>query len=560
MGCSSSISTEVSSSEKKIKRIQNQKVIKQLSWDKNSNQDESTIASIENIEFFYEFIKQIGQGQFGSVFVAKRRKQPFDEVAIKIINLNQIKKIPLQYIKREVQISKSLDHPNIIKFQETYIDKKNIYIVMEYCTGGNLSQRSFSEQEVLNIMKKLLYAVNYMHKRNIIHRDLKLENILYERDSPDSEIKIIDFGLSKQVPEEQKARRHSIVGSETYMAPEVLSSKNYDKSCDVWSLGVIMYRLLSGELPFKQRQQILDGLLIFKSPIWSSVSRDAFDLLKKMVNVYPQYRITIDQALKHSWFQQRRSTVQISQLIQLQPGHLVVLNKFQLYDYFSQFKKEILQMYVKRYVSKDQELTYRKLFKSLDSENKGIMTKQQIDEALQKLGIEKQQQEVSKVAQNTSQNQINNIQVDDTVEYSEFLAGCVGQDLVSNLEKLKNAFALIDVDSKSKITQQDIEAALQREGRQLSREKLQSLIEEINTFFDAEKKMDFQGFCACLGYNYQSKQTKKINQQDQINESDEDEDSDESKNSKSVSEKSYIDENQNILQKKSNQKENNEKN
>ncbi|EAS06769.2 Serine/Threonine kinase domain protein (macronuclear) [Tetrahymena thermophila SB210] len=560
MGCSSSISTEVSSSEKKIKRIQNQKVIKQLSWDKNSNQDETTIASIENIEFFYEFIKQIGQGQFGSVFLAKRRKQPFDEVAIKIINLNQIKKIPLQYIKREVQISKSLDHPNIIKFQETYIDKKNIYIVMEYCTGGNLSQKQFSEQEVLNIMKKLLYAVNYMHKRNIIHRDLKLENILYERDSPDSEIKIIDFGLSKQVPKEQKARRHSIVGSETYMAPEVLSSKNYDKSCDVWSLGVIMYRLLSGELPFKQRQQILDGLLIFKSPIWSSVSRDAFDLLKKMVNVYPQYRITIDQALKHSWFQQRRSTVQISQLIQLQPGHLLVLNKFQLYDHFSQFKKEILQMYVKRYVSKDQELNYRKLFKSIDSENKGIMTKQQIDETLQKLGIDKQQQEVNKTAQNNSQNQINNVQVDDTVEYSEFLAGCVGQDLVSSLDKLKNAFGLIDVDSKSKITQQDIEAALQREGRQFSKEKLQSLIEEIDTYFDAEKKMDFQGFCACLGFNQQGKQTKKINQQDQINESDEEEDSDESENSKSVSEKSYIEDNKNILQKKSGQIETNDKN
>lgn len=120
-------------------------------------------------------------------------------------------------MKREVEISKMLDHPNIVKFLETYIDNDNIYIVMEYCTGGSLILYKYNEAEVLKIMKKLLYAIKYIHSRNIIHRDLKPDNILYENRADDSEIKIIDFGLAKNVPKKSTPRRHTIVGSSAFM-------------------------------------------------------------------------------------------------------------------------------------------------------------------------------------------------------------------------------------------------------------------------------------------------------------------------------------------------------
>lgn len=158
----------------------------------------------------------------------------------------------LEAIQEEVDILTKLDHPNIVKYYETYIDEKYIYLVMEYIGGGELFQKIaeqdnqvFNEKDAAMYMRKLLSACNHMHSQGVVHRDIKPENIML---SKEGEIKLIDFGLSQRTQGNKKLK--SIAGTPYYMAPEVLDGQ-YDYKCDIWSLGVLLYVFMSGYLPFQ---------------------------------------------------------------------------------------------------------------------------------------------------------------------------------------------------------------------------------------------------------------------------------------------------------------------
>ena len=144
--------------------------------------------------------------------------------------------------KFKVDIISSLDHPNIIKFYETYNDKFYFHIVMELCRGKDLLYRIYKnkmdEKNICLIIMKILHSISYCHSKGIIHRDLKPENIIFETPDLDSDIKIIDFGLSKKIQNNEKL--HSILGTPYYVAPEVLN-KEYNEKCDLWSIGIITY-------------------------------------------------------------------------------------------------------------------------------------------------------------------------------------------------------------------------------------------------------------------------------------------------------------------------------
>ena len=211
-----------------------------------------------------------------------------------------------QKLRQELLILSITDHPNIIKLYESYEDELYLHLVTELCTGGDVCERilrkgSFSEHEASRIMKQILGAINYLHSCRIIHRDLKPENFLYETIDSD-DIKICDFGLSKIA--EKNSRMKTVVGTPYYIAPEVLT-RVYNKSCDIWSIGIFMYFMLIGKFPFRggTMQSVINksnkGLSDLHIEKIDKISDSAKDLIKKMLILQPEKRITLKEIMKH---------------------------------------------------------------------------------------------------------------------------------------------------------------------------------------------------------------------------------------------------------------------
>ena len=195
--------------------------------------------------------EEIGHGAFGSVFKTFSVHNPDHIVAIKVMSKQKLES-NLDYIAQEVAIMNDLDHPNVVKYFESYDDYKYIYLVMEYITGQQLftkitetKNQTFGEQQAAKYMKQLFKAIAHCHASNVVHRDIKPENIMI---TDDDEVKLIDFGLSK-IKKQTKQMMHTVAGTPFYMAPEVLN-ENYGTKADIWSLGVLLYVLVSGYLPF----------------------------------------------------------------------------------------------------------------------------------------------------------------------------------------------------------------------------------------------------------------------------------------------------------------------
>jgi serine/threonine protein kinase len=208
-------------------------------------------------------------------------------------------------LQNEITILKSLDHPNIVKITETYDYKKRLYVVMELCSGGDLYARDpYTEQDAVKIVKQILSAVAYMHRLNIIHRDLKYENVLFKNDSPDADIKIIDFGLSTKLMKKNAATIGERVGTVYSMAPQVFEDV-CDLKDDIWAIGVITFMLLSGQFPFfgKNSNIVKDKILkcdySFNGERWANVSSSAIGFVSCLLEHNPQQRPTALQALQH---------------------------------------------------------------------------------------------------------------------------------------------------------------------------------------------------------------------------------------------------------------------
>lgn len=209
---------------------------------------------------------------------------------------------------------RQLDHPNIVRLFEVFQDDKRFYLVTELCTGGELfdeitKRSNFNENDAADIIKQVLSAIAYCHSKNICHRDLKPENILLDTlNQSGNSIKIIDFGASQKF--ENSKKMSQIYGTAYYIAPEILKSE-YNEKCDVWSVGVILYILLSGKPPFSgdSDKEILEavglGVFSMSGPEWQGVSNEAKDLIKQMLTFDPSQRITAHKALQHDWIKKK---------------------------------------------------------------------------------------------------------------------------------------------------------------------------------------------------------------------------------------------------------------
>ncbi|XP_038616685.1 serine/threonine-protein kinase MARK1 isoform X2 [Tachyglossus aculeatus] len=251
----------------------------------------------------YRLLKTIGKGNFAKVKLA-RHVLTGREVAVKIIDKTQLNPTSLQKLFREVRIMKILNHPNIVKLFEVIETEKTLYLVMEYASGGEVfdylvAHGRMKEKEARAKFRQIVSSVQYCHQKCIVHRDLKAENLLLDADM---NIKIADFGFSNEFTIGNKL--DTFCGSPPYAAPELFQGKKYDgPEVDVWSLGVILYTLVSGSLPFdgqnlkELRERVLRGK--YRIPFY--MSTDCENLLKKLLVLNPVKRGSLAQIMKDRW-------------------------------------------------------------------------------------------------------------------------------------------------------------------------------------------------------------------------------------------------------------------
>ncbi|KAM9450730.1 serine/threonine-protein kinase MARK2 isoform 8-T8 [Clarias gariepinus] len=271
----------------------------------------------------YRLLKTIGKGNFAKVKLA-RHVLTGKEVAVKIIDKTQLNSSSLQKLFREVRIMKLLNHPNIVKLFEVIETEKTLYLVMEYASGGEVfdylvAHGRMKEKEARAKFRQIVSAVQYCHQKFIVHRDLKAENLLLDADM---NIKIADFGFSNEFTLGNKL--DTFCGSPPYAAPELFQGKKYDgPEVDVWSLGVILYTLVSGSLPFdgqnlkELRERVLRGK--YRIPFY--MSTDCENLLKKFLILNPTKRGSLEQIMKDRWMNVGYEDDELLPYIEPQPDY-----------------------------------------------------------------------------------------------------------------------------------------------------------------------------------------------------------------------------------------------
>ncbi|TKV92937.1 hypothetical protein SEVIR_9G194300v4 [Setaria viridis] len=276
----------------------------------------------------YELGKEVGRGHFGHTCLARARKGDMrgQVLAVKVISKAKMTTaISIEDVRREVKILKALSgHSNLVKFYDACEDALNVYIIMELCEGGELLDRilsrggRYNEGDAKIIVEQILNVVAFCHLQGVVHRDLKPENFLFSTKDEHSPMKIIDFGLSDFIRPDE--RLNDIVGSAYYVAPEVLH-RSYSTEADMWSIGVITYILLCGSRPFWARTEsgifrsVLRADPNFDDTPWQSVSPEAKDFVKRLLNKDYRKRMTAAQALSHPWLRDEHRQIPLDMLV-----------------------------------------------------------------------------------------------------------------------------------------------------------------------------------------------------------------------------------------------------
>ncbi|KAJ0394648.1 hypothetical protein P43SY_003846 [Pythium insidiosum] len=272
-----------------------------------------------SFESKYEIVSEIGHGSTSIVYRCRDRRRETLH-ACKIIDRRAIQSKRIDVMEQfqvEIQVLQSMHHPNIIRIDDVYLTDNKICLVTEYMDGGELfdyivEKGTLSEIEASAIVRKITSAIAYMHNCGVIHRDLKPENLMLTSKSAGAEVKIIDFGLAKLLDEDAKTQ--SFLGTRGYLAPEMLQRQAYTRAVDMWALGVIVYVLLCGCLPFNDdggriaNDKAARAKFGLRFPRWASgLSEGAKDLLRHLLEVDDSRRYTAEQALAHPWVTGQRT-------------------------------------------------------------------------------------------------------------------------------------------------------------------------------------------------------------------------------------------------------------
>lgn len=414
----------------------------------------------ENIKTFkqcYKISEELGAGAYATVMSATHKTSGISR-AVKIIPKSRItSKVARETFLHEVEILRQMDHPNIVRVYEYFQDEKYIYIVMELCTGGELldiilRKKVLSEQQAARYMQQILSGVVYCHAKHIVHRDLKPENLIFQSDSSDSLLKIIDFGTSVLHTPRKKLKRR--LGTIYYLAPEVLKC-SYDEKCDVWSCGVILFVLLSGKMPFMGEddeeifRKIEEGLFSMEGLEWAEVSEGAQQLVRKMLKVDPRKRATAEQIFYDPWVQQAAVPVPERNYFS------AVMTNLSSFNARNKLQRAMLAFIAQHLLNKEETAELTQVFRAMDRTGVGRISQKELKLCVYDvLGVTFPEDMITEILQK--------VDIDESgfIDYSEFLVAAMDKEKLLSAERLNAAFALLDKDGNGKISRSELKAIL----------------------------------------------------------------------------------------------------
>lgn len=444
-------------------------------------------SKLSDINNKYKYICLLGKGAFGRVCLYSEINNPNSKFAIKIIKKNFVNAYSIQSIIREVNILRQLDHPNIVNYIETFEDPKFIYIVMEYIPGDNLlnlitykKSNDFSIKDIQEIFKILLTTVQYLHDKKLVHRDLKPSNILFSSDSNYHSLKIIDFGLSINKCDKDSYR----VGSPYYMSPELVNG-TFEYESDVWSIGVILYLIVTGKQPFQANTKeevyklIKKGNYDIESLEENHCSNELKDLIKKIFVVNTKERITVNGCLEHAFFQMEGNSSNDDEVIDSK-----ILMSLKYFNQTNILQKEVLFLMAK--ISSEDEISYlRKVFLFFDKDKTGEIEYKMFPKVFEKLNLNFSDEEIKKIFDELD------FHKDGLVNYSEFLAATLNSIKFEKETKLWSVFQYFDHNNTGFINAESVINTLKERELNVNEDELNDLFRTLKCQGD---KMDFHQF------------------------------------------------------------------
>mmetsp|Transcript_63145 Transcript_63145/g.145286 ORF Transcript_63145/g.145286 Transcript_63145/m.145286 type:complete len:542 (+) Transcript_63145:15-1640(+) len=398
-------------------------------------------------------------------------------------------------LERELDILKKADNPGIVRLYHTMQDSKFMYLIMEALQGGDVLQRwesrqnqPYSEAEARSIIRQVLGALAYLHARNIAHRDLKPENLVFVSQKEDA-LKIVDFGLSaKFSPDVELTDK---VGTKFYMAPEVVTGDHkHDNKCDLWSVGVILFMLLSGQLPFGGRKTedvyraIAQGNVVFKPRKWDGVNPGPKDFIMHLL-VERSMRPTATQALSHQWLQDPNyEETKVDKAI-----FLSIIGNFRRYRRQGHLKK-LARTVVATRLERDELKELETTFRVLDSDNTGTLTCEKMKRGLQKhLGsVPGDFDQIFRDVDSDGSGEM---------EFTEFIAAAMKSQQYRLQQACWESFRTFDKHRSGRISVEDFKAVLQDlRSKDISSAEIDRLFSEADR--NGDRTVDFDDWMAMM--------------------------------------------------------------
>jgi calcium-dependent protein kinase len=390
------------------------------------------------------------------------------EGALKVLWKKGLSRDQQSTLREEVNNYLKIDHPHIARLLHVYEDDSRVCLVMELCRGRELYDRlkenkQFSELQTKRTVYQMLLAVAYLHNHNVVHCDLKLDNFLFETEAVNANLKLIDFGFSKNWQKHDPAMTIS-QGTVCYAAPEVLAG-SYTAKCDIWSLGVVSFMLLGGYPPFPMhddrgaRLRIAKGIFEFKQDKFTHVSEIAKQFIRECLVVNPDERMSADECLDHNWLcriERGHSDSCCSGLTSLSPTTL--LTNCRQYNESSSMKRAALTM-VAHHLNSPALARIKKLFLTMDTDKTGTITRDNFRNALSRGAT-------ATLCEDELHEIFDRIDVahDGEITYTEFVAAMLCSKCDISGEVVLECFKLFDVSRTGRITCSDLERVLGADG------------------------------------------------------------------------------------------------